>query len=52
MHTAKVIDNIVEWLKNYCDDAKMNGFVVGISGGIGSAVTSTLCAGSGKKVYF
>ena len=28
----------------------MNGFVVGISGGIDSAVTSTLCAGSGKKV--
>jgi NAD+ synthase len=50
MHTAKVIDYIVEWLKTYCDNAKMNGFVVGISGGIDSAVTSTLCAGTGKKV--
>ena len=50
MHTAKVIDYIVEWLKTYCDNAKMNGFVVGISGGIDSAVTSTLCAGSRKKV--
>jgi NAD+ synthase len=28
----------------------MNGFVVGISGGIDSAVTSTLCAKSGKEV--
>ena len=50
MHAAKVINYIVEWLKNYCDNAKMNGFVVGISGGIDSAVTSTLCAGTGKKV--
>lgn len=28
----------------------MNGFVVGVSGGIDSAVTSTLCALTGKKV--
>ncbi len=50
MKISKVIDYIVEWLKNYCDNANMNGFVVGISGGIDSAVTSTLCAKSGKKV--
>jgi NAD+ synthase len=50
MKVSKVIDYIVEWLINYCDNANMNGFVVGISGGIDSAVTSTLCAKSGKEV--
>ncbi|WP_445453884.1 NAD(+) synthase [Flavobacterium sp. 25HG05S-40] len=38
---------IVTWLKEYAQKAKMNGFVVGISGGIDSAVTSTLCAQTG-----
>ena len=48
MQTAKVIEHIVSWLKAYCDEAGLNGFVVGISGGIDSAVTSTLCAKTGK----
>ncbi|GHC56598.1 NAD(+) synthase [Ulvibacter litoralis] len=47
MHTEKVIDHIVTWLKEYATNAKMNGFIVGISGGIDSAVTSTLCAKTG-----
>lgn len=51
MQTEKVIDYIAGWLSSYCDNAGMNGFVVGISGGIDSAVTSTLCARSGKPVY-
>ncbi|MFW6415583.1 MAG: NAD(+) synthase [Thermodesulfobacteriota bacterium] len=50
MHTGKIIDYIVQWLVEYCDNAGMKGFVVGISGGIDSAVTSTLCAKSGKSV--
>ncbi len=41
---------IVDWLKNYAENAKVNGFVVGISGGVDSAVTSTLCAQTGLKV--
>ncbi|MGB9498542.1 MAG: NAD(+) synthase, partial [Dissulfuribacterales bacterium] len=41
---------IVSWLKAYCDNAGMNGFIVGVSGGIDSAVTSTLCAKTGKPV--
>ena len=40
----KVVDHIVEWLKDYLENSKMNGFVVGVSGGIDSAVTSTLCS--------
>lgn len=35
---------------DYCNSANQDGFVVGISGGIDSAVTSTLCALTGKKV--
>jgi NAD+ synthase len=37
-------------LKTYAENAKVNGFVVGISGGVDSAVTSTLCAQTGLKV--
>jgi len=51
MQTEKVIEHIVDWLAAYCEQAGMNGFVVGISGGIDSAVTSTLCAKTGRTVY-
>jgi NAD+ synthase len=47
MKTEQVIDHIVEWLKEYATNAKVNGFVVGVSGGIDSAVTSSLCAKTG-----
>lgn len=47
MQTQKVIDFIVNWLENYAKNAKVEGFVVGISGGIDSAVVSTLCAKTG-----
>ncbi|WCO02174.1 NAD(+) synthase [Psychroserpens ponticola] len=47
MQTEKVVDYIVNWLKDYATNAKVNGFVIGISGGIDSAVTSTLCAKTG-----
>lgn len=50
MFTEKVVDYIVKWLKDYASNAKVNGFVIGISGGIDSAVTSTLCAKTGLKV--
>lgn len=41
---------IIRWLNEYATDAKMKGFVVGISGGIDSALTSTLCAKTGFPV--
>jgi NAD+ synthase len=50
MQTEKVVNHIVNWLKDYATNAKVNGFVIGISGGIDSAVTSTLCAKTGLKV--
>lgn len=50
MQTEKVIDHIVNWLKDYATKANVNGFVIGISGGIDSAVTSMLCAKTGFPV--
>jgi NAD+ synthase len=46
----QVIDYISNWLKQYAVSAGVNGFVIGISGGVDSAVTSTLCAKTGMKV--
>lgn len=50
MKNKEIIDHIVSWLKQYSEDSKTNGFVIGISGGIDSALTSTLCAKTGKNV--
>lgn len=50
MKTEKVIDHIVKWLKDYANKANIKGFVIGISGGIDSAVTSTLCAKTGLEL--
>lgn len=50
MNAEAVTDHIVAWLKARCGEANRSGFVVGVSGGIDSAVASTLCAKTGKKV--
>jgi len=50
MNLEKVNNHIVNWLKSYAENAKIEGFVIGISGGVDSAVTSTLCAQTGLKV--
>ncbi|MBK7666908.1 MAG: NAD(+) synthase [Sphingobacteriaceae bacterium] len=50
MKKKEIITHISNWLKGYCDKSKTNGFVIGISGGIDSAVTSTLCALTGKRL--
>ncbi|NBC56747.1 MAG: NAD(+) synthase [Bacteroidetes bacterium] len=50
MKTQAIINHIVKWLKDYAKDNKQNGFVVGVSGGIDSALTSTLCAETGLDV--
>lgn len=50
LQIEKVNTHIVEWLKSYAENSKINGFVIGISGGVDSAVTSTLCAQTGLKV--
>ena len=49
MKTSRVIEFIVNWIKNYKEANRISGFVVGVSGGIDSALTSTLCAMTGIK---
>jgi NAD+ synthase len=50
MNYPQVKEYIVNWLNDYAQKSNTNGFVIGISGGIDSAVTSTLCALTGKNV--
>ena len=44
-------EKISSWLSDYLIDNNLDSFVIGISGGIDSAVTSTLCAITHKKTY-
>ena len=43
-------ERIVRWLETKAAESGTAGFVIGVSGGIDSALTSTLCARSGLKV--
>jgi NAD+ synthase len=45
----KLSGEISAWLKNYLIDNKLKCFIVGVSGGVDSALTSTLCAMTGVK---
>lgn len=45
----QLASHIVQWLAAYCREAQQAGFIVGISGGVDSALTSTLCAKTGLK---
>ena len=47
MQTTAIINHISDWLKSYAQNSGVKGFVIGISGGIDSAVTSTLAAKTG-----
>jgi NAD+ synthase len=47
MKTKETIEHITDWLKQYARHPKSNGFVIGVSGGIDSAVSSTLAARTG-----
>lgn len=49
MQSDKVIAYIVNWLKDYAQNSKMKGFVIGVSGGIDSAVVSTMAAMTGME---
>ncbi|MDZ4750926.1 MAG: NAD(+) synthase [Flavobacteriales bacterium] len=48
MNTKGVIEHIVSWLNEYAEKSRSQGFVVGVSGGIDSAVTSALCCLTGR----
>jgi len=51
MQTSKRIDYIKNWILDYCKSMpkEPDSLIVGISGGIDSSVTSTICALTGKK---
>ena len=49
MKTSETVKFIVDWIINYKQTNNLNGLVVGVSGGIDSALTSTLCGLSGIK---
>lgn len=49
MNTERVANHIVNWLREYANKANVKGFVIGVSGGIDSAVTSMLCAKTGLQ---
>lgn len=50
LNYEKLVENISNWIKNYVKVANLEGAVVGISGGIDSAVTTSLCIkGLGKE---
>ena len=42
--------NIIKWLKEYAVSSGAKGFVIGVSGGVDSAVVSTLVAETGLNV--
>ncbi len=50
MNLKKTNTYIINWLKSYCKKANSNGFVVGVSGGVDSALTATLAAQTGLPV--
>ena len=51
MQTTERINYIKSWILNYCKSMpkEASSLVVGVSGGIDSSVTSTICALTGKK---
>ena len=51
MQTSERVNYIKNWIKDYCKamSKEPDSLVIGISGGIDSSVTSTLCALTGKK---
>ena len=48
---TKLTSQVVGWICKYVNDNKIKSLVVGVSGGIDSAVTSTLAAKTGLPVY-
>jgi len=51
MNTKEKIDYISNWIKDYSINNNVDSLVIGISGGIDSAVTSTLSAKTGLKTF-
>lgn len=50
LNVNNYITEVTAWLKEYAQKAGLKGFVLGVSGGVDSAVVSTLCARTGMPV--
>ena len=51
MNTTERIQTITSWISDYAKANNIDSLVVGVSGGIDSAVVSTLCALTGIQTY-
>ena len=51
MAPTERIERISNWIKDYAEKHKVESLVVGVSGGIDSAVVSTLCALTGIQTF-
>ena len=51
MNTTERIQRITSWISHYAETNNIGSLVVGVSGGIDSAVVSTLCALTGKPTH-
>ena len=50
-NATSVADHIIRWLDAYSGNSGVEAYVVGVSGGIDSAVTATLCAQTGRPTF-
>ena len=49
-YPKKVSEHITNWIEDYINKSESKGIVVGVSGGVDSALTSTLCAETGHNI--
>lgn len=50
-NASEVAEFIINWLDDYSAKSGVDSFVVGVSGGIDSAVTASLCARTGRSTF-
>lgn len=50
LNYEKIASHIIDWLNIYIKDIPVKGFIVGVSGGVDSALVASLCARTGKEV--
>lgn len=49
-NSKKIADFIISWLNRYIEELPVKGFIVGVSGGVDSAVVAHLCAHTNKEI--
>jgi NAD+ synthase len=47
----QIIDGAARWIEGYCDKSYIKNLIVGVSGGIDSAVITRLCEKTNRQVY-